>query len=210
MTDRATWFGSVGVCHALLLLVAVAMTGAAWAGDRETAQTAVPREAGGAPLASASAEQKVKGEAQEAEQEDPRWVVFVGGTAERSLQDGVNKYGPSLAVEAGLLDDELKLEWGVTRFPGGGFPEWKTNLTIKMPFDIAPHQELAIGIGPTWTHSSDPASRAASYGAEAVIDYLFWPTKHIGVFVAPSYGYSFDATHSRSVGITAGIALAIF
>jgi hypothetical protein len=154
---------------------------------------------------------QTEGSAHEGEAEsEPAWVVFGGGVAERSIQDATNKTGPSLAVETGILDNELKLEWGLASFHPNAAREWKTNVTVKLPFEIAERQELAVGLGPTWTHSNDPAGPSAAFGAEFVVEYLIWPTRHVGFYVAPSYGYSFDATHTRSAGVAAGLAFAIY
>jgi len=48
-------------------------------------------------------------------------------------------------------------------------------------------------------------------GAEAVLDFMFWPSrKHgFGCYLEPGYEYNFGRGHEQSVGISGGLLIAI-
>jgi hypothetical protein len=56
--------------------------------------------------------------------------------------------------------------------------------------------DTTLGFTPTW-------------GAEASIDFLFWRTKRMGLFLEPSYGVTFGNGTKTSVGLTGGIFFAL-
>jgi len=48
-------------------------------------------------------------------------------------------------------------------------------------------------------------------GAEAVLDFMFWPTtdRKYGWFLEPSYTYSLASGHEQSFGVSGGLLIPI-
>ena len=48
-------------------------------------------------------------------------------------------------------------------------------------------------------------------GAEAVLDFMFWPTadRKYGWFLEPTYSYSFSRGHEQSLGVSLGMLISI-
>jgi hypothetical protein len=68
------------------------------------------------------------------------------------------------------------------------------------------------GVGPEWIHARQFGMVTTnSIGAEAVADFMFWPSaKHrFGWYVEPSYDYSFGRGHEQSLGVSGGLLIAI-
>jgi hypothetical protein len=68
-----------------------------------------------------------------------------------------------------------------------------------------------FGVGPEWIHSRDFGVTANRVGAEAVLDFMFWPSpRHrFGWYLEPGYAYSFARGHEQSIGISGGLLIAI-
>ena len=43
------------------------------------------------------------------------------------------------------------------------------------------------------------------FGGEAVADFMFWPSRHVGLWVEPSYDLVFRDGLSHGVGSTGGV-----
>jgi hypothetical protein len=134
-------------------------------------------------------------------------VLELGGAGEWGLKDSTSQFGPTVAVEVTPVERRLELEFGVTAFRTHRATEWETDLLFKKPYTLSPTIEFMAGVGPTWSHSSRPEERANSFGAEFVVDFMFWPKDRWGWYIEPSYGYGFDRAHPRSVGLSAGLLL---
>ncbi|HEX4076585.1 MAG TPA: hypothetical protein VHX49_14380 [Candidatus Acidoferrales bacterium] len=67
------------------------------------------------------------------------------------------------------------------------------------------------GAGPEWIHTSVRGVTTNSAGAEAALDFMFWPlAKHrFGWYLEPAYDYSFGRGHEQSAGISGGLLIAI-
>jgi hypothetical protein len=50
-----------------------------------------------------------------------------------------------------------------------------------------------------------------SVGAEAVLDFMFWPSRRhrFGWYLEPGYEYNFGRGHEQSIGISGGLLIAI-
>ena len=68
-----------------------------------------------------------------------------------------------------------------------------------------------LGAGPEWVHSRSFGITNNSASAEAVVDVMFWRSaKHrFGFYVEPSYEYNFARGHEQSLGVNAGLLIAI-
>jgi hypothetical protein len=146
-----------------------------------------------------------------AEDKEPLAVVEFGAAAEWGLSGGGgSSFGPTAAVEFTPIPHWLEIETGVSPMFGRGRTEWDTDFVFKKPFDLSPKVEFEPGIGPVWMHTPGRAT-TDGIGAEAVADFMFWPTpdRKYGWFLEPSYTYSFGAGHEQSFGLSVGLLIAI-
>jgi hypothetical protein len=144
-----------------------------------------------------------------AEDKEPLAVVELGAAAEWSLNGGGSSFGPVAAVEFTPIRNWLEIETGVSPMFGRR-TEWDTDFVFKKPFDLSPKVEFEPGIGPVWMHTPGGAT-TDGIGAEAVADFMFWPTQErkYGWFLEPSYTYSFSSGHEQSFGVSVGLLIAI-
>lgn len=64
-----------------------------------------------------------------------------------------------------------------------------------------------IGAGPEFVHASGPAGRDF-WGGEAVLDFMFWPTKNVGWYAEPGYEITFRAgARQHGCGIAVGLLI---
>ncbi|HLY17326.1 MAG TPA: hypothetical protein VKR61_08880 [Bryobacteraceae bacterium] len=142
----------------------------------------------------------------QADDQEPAAIVELGGAAGWNLKGGAASLGPSLAVEVTPIENRLELEAGITPLFRRHATEWDVDLLFKKPWTLSPKVEFMAGIGPEWIHST-----TNSLGGEVVLDFMFWPSakRRFGWYVEPGYEYSFGPGHERSVGVSAGLLIAI-
>jgi hypothetical protein len=142
---------------------------------------------------------------------EPVAVVELGGASSWNLNGGGSSFGANLAVEVTPIENWLELEAGVTPLFARHSTEWDTDLLFKKPWTLSKKAEFMVGIGPEWVHTRQYGLTTNSLAAEAILDFMFWPSaKHrFGWYLEPGYDYSFGRRHERSVGITAGLLIAI-
>ena len=68
-------------------------------------------------------------------------------------------------------------------------------------------KEVPFGLGPTWSHMTQATQRPSAWGAEAVLDFFFWRSKHFGWYVEPTYGIALGNNNHKSMSLTGGIFL---
>jgi hypothetical protein len=143
----------------------------------------------------------------EEKDKEPTAILEIGGAGERSFPDDDRRFGPSVAVEFNIIKDWLEIEAGVSRLYSGRSGEWNTDLLFKKPFTLSDKVEFMIGIGPSWSFTSEGTKVAAEFA----LDFMFWPTRDrkFGWFIEPTYSYSFSAGHEKSVGASFGLLVAI-
>jgi hypothetical protein len=148
--------------------------------------------------------------AQSADKE-PAAVVELGGAAGWSLKDAGSSFGPAVAVEVTPIENWLELEAGVAPLFGRHSTEWDTDLLFKKPWTLSRKAEFMFGAGPEWIRTSANGVTTNSVGGEVALDFMFWPSaKHrFGWYLEPSYDYDFGRGHEQSVGVTAGLLIAI-
>jgi len=148
--------------------------------------------------------------AQSADKE-PVAIAELGGAAAWSVTDGSSSFGPTLAVEVTPIENWLELEAGVTTLFAAHSTEWDIDLLFKKPWTLSPKAEFMVGLGPEWIHTRQAGSTTNSLGGEAVLDFMYWPSrKHkYGWYVEPGFDYNFGHAHERSVGISGGLLIAI-
>ena len=137
------------------------------------------------------------------EDDDHRGAVLeIGAAAERGLGDNSTSFGPSVAVEVTPIEHWLEIEAGITSLRSKDGTEWETDLVFKKPFQLSKNAEFMVGVGPQW-------SSASSFGAVAVVDFMFWTTPQYGWFVEPSYSYAFNRGHDRNLALNVGLLFAL-
>lgn len=142
---------------------------------------------------------------------EPSAIIELGGAASRNLKGAGTSFGPDFAVEFTPIEKWLEIEAGVTPLFGRGATEWDADLLFKKPWTLSKKVEFMVGIGPAWVHSRQSGAAANSVSGEAVLDFMFWPSRkrRLGWFVEPGYEYNFGRGHEKSVGLSAGILIAL-
>ena len=144
-----------------------------------------------------------------AEEKEPFAVIELGAATERSIQDGSYSAGPSASVEFPVFKDWLEIETGISPLFRPGQTEWQADLLFKKPFTINEHVEFMVGAGPQLSYAT--AGGGTKIASEVALEWMIWPTKDrkFGWFVEPTYSYSFSRGHEQSIGMTAGLTIAI-
>jgi len=142
---------------------------------------------------------------------EPAAIVELGGSGSRSLKGGGSSYGADVAVEVTPIENWLELEAGVTPLFTRHSTEWDIDFLFKKPWTLSKKAEFMFGVGPEWVHTRQYGVRTNSIAAEAVLDFMFWPSgKHrFGWYLEPGYEFAFGRGHERSVGISGGLLIAI-
>jgi hypothetical protein len=153
---------------------------------------------------------KVFGQVDEKEKE-PAAILEIGGAGEWALTHGTPGYGPNVAVEVTPIKEWLEIEAGVTPFFSRGQTEWDTDLLFKKPCTLSKAAEFMFGAGPEWAHTARGGNSTNSLGAEAALDFMFWPwpKRRFGWYLEPSYGYDFGSGHEQSMSVSVGLLIAI-
>lgn len=145
-----------------------------------------------------------------AEETEPAAIVEIGVAGQWGLHGG-SSYGPNLGAETTPIPGILELEAGVTPYFSRGQTEWDSDFLFKKPFDLSPSLEFMAGVGPEWDHIVRHGVITDTVGAEAALDFMYWPTRDrkLGIYLEPTYGYSFGRDHEQSISIGAGLLIPI-
>jgi hypothetical protein len=147
----------------------------------------------------------------QAEDREPVAILELGGAAGGNLKDDKPSFGPNFAVEITPIKNWLEIEAGVTPAFRRHSTEWGTDLLFKKPWTLSKTVEFMFGVGPEWVHAREYGVTTNSLSGEAVLDFMFWPSKKrkFGWYLEPGYEYSFAGGHEKSVNISAGLLIAI-
>lgn len=116
------------------------------------------------------------------------WILGVGGAAEVELGDGSFHPGANLMFEWDAVEDWLELEVGASVLAASGGVEVPIDLLVKRPFRLARWAEVMVGLGPEVVYVAAGAFHATYIGAEAAVDFMFWPWgRRVGLWVEPAY-----------------------
>lgn len=142
---------------------------------------------------------------------EPAAILEVGGAASFDVKGGGSSFGADLAAEITPIEDWLELEGGTTPVFRRHSREWDTDLLFKKPWTLSRKVEFMVGAGPEWVHTTSNGVTTNSFAGEFVLDFMFWPSakRRFGWYVEPGYDYGFGRTHERSVGVSAGLLIAI-
>src|SRR5579862_6106967 len=147
----------------------------------------------------------------QSEDKDPVAVAELGGAANWSVTEGGSSFGPTIAVEVTPIENWLELELGVTPLFTRHSTEWDADILFKKPWTLSKKTEFMVGIGPEWIHATKHGATTNSVSGEAVLDFMFWPSKkrRFGWYLEPGYEYNFGRGHEQSLGISGGLLIAI-
>ena len=132
-------------------------------------------------------------------------VVGVGGAVEEELTGGSVHSGANIFLEYKAIDHWLELELGVSVLPADGGHEVPIDFLFKKPFQLTRRLEVMLGFGPEVVNVSGTENSGTFFGGEAVADFMFWPSRHVGLWVEPSYDFVFHDGLSHGVGSTGGV-----
>jgi hypothetical protein len=144
-------------------------------------------------------------------EKEPAAVVELGVAPGWNLKGGEPSIGPTVAVEITPIENWLELEAGVTPTFAHHSTEWDTDLLFKKPWTLSKKAAFMFGVGPVWVHARENGMTTNSVGAEAVLDFMFWPSRRhrFGWYLEPGYEYNFGRGHEQSIGISGGLLIAI-
>jgi hypothetical protein len=146
---------------------------------------------------------------------EPTAILELGGAASWNLPGGASSFGPDFAAEVTPIENWLEIEAGVTPLFTRHSTEVDTDLLFKKPGLLkgwlSEKVEFMAGIGPEWVHIRAYGANTNSLAAEAALDFMFWPSakRRFGWYLEPAYDYGFGRGHEQSIGITAGLLIAI-
>ncbi len=143
---------------------------------------------------------------------DPVAIVELGGATDWNVKGGAASFGPDFAVEVTPIENSLELEAGTTPlFTYRRLTEWDTDLLFKKPWTISRKAEFMLGAGPEWVHARENGTSSNSVAAEVAGDFMFWPNgRHkFGWYLEPAYDYDFGRGHEQSIGMSAGLLIAV-
>ncbi len=146
-----------------------------------------------------------RAKAQDAKETDHRVVLEAGAAGQRDVRGGPASWGGSLAAELTPVEGGLEYEVGLTAVSGSGDHEVSVDLLGMKSWDLARKVELMVGLGPevAW-HGG-----ATALNAEGIVHLMWWPRPKVGLFVEPGFSYGLGRDGERSLGITAGLLLAL-
>ena len=142
---------------------------------------------------------------------EPIAVVEFGGAASRDLRGSGQSFGYSVAVEVTPIEDWLELELGVSPTFGSHIRARDIDLLFKKPWTFSSKLEFMFGVGAAWTHTSTDGAITNTASGEVALDFMFWPSaRHrFGWYLEPAYEYGLSQEHQQSVGMSAGLLIAI-
>jgi hypothetical protein len=149
--------------------------------------------------------------AQVVDEKEPAAIVEVGGAPGWSISGGGASFSPTVGVEVTPIENWLELEAGVTPTFRRHSTEWDVDFLFKKPWTLSKKVEFMLGVGPEWINTRKNGVTTNAVGGEVALDFMFWPTaKHrFGWYLEPGFDRSFGRGHEQSVGISAGLLIAI-
>jgi hypothetical protein len=132
--------------------------------------------------------------------------IELGAAVERSITQKTLASGVTVAANLTAIEDLLEIEVGATWLNSSGHTEFDGDVLLKKPFRLSSTTELEIGLGPQVGRILRGNDRGNSVGMDFAVELESWPTKSIGWFVGPDYGYGIGKNRGeRSVGVSGGI-----
>ena len=108
-------------------------------------------------------------------------------------------------VEWEAIDNWLELELGVAALAAEGGVEVPMDLLIKKPFRLARRVELMVGLGPELVLYRRTPKDGEFFALEVAADFMFWPSRHVGLWIEPSYELTVRNGLEHSIASTGGV-----
>jgi len=142
---------------------------------------------------------------------DPTAIVELGAATSWDVKGGAATFAPDFAVETTPIENWLELELGTSPFVTRKSTEWDTDLLFKKPWPLSSKAEFMFGVGPEWVHLKQNGTATNYIAGEVAGDFMFWPArKHkFGWYLEPAFDHGFGRGHENSVGMSAGLLIAI-
>lgn len=134
-------------------------------------------------------------------------IVGVGGAVELELRGASLHPGGNLMVEWDAIENWLEFEVEASVLSADGGIDVPVGLLIKKPFRLTRWAEFMIGVGPEVVRVSNRTTKATYGGAQLALDFIFWPSQHVGLWIEPSYDLIFGDVVSQGIGSTGGLLL---
>ena len=148
---------------------------------------------------------------QQVPEKEPLAILEFGAATNWNVSGGGATFAPNFAVETTPIENWLEIEAGVSPFITRNSTEWDLDLLFKKPWTLSRKAEFMLGVGPEWVNLRQNGTTRNSISGEVAGDFMFWPArKHrFGWFLEPAYDRNFDHGHQQSVGVSAGLLIAI-
>jgi hypothetical protein len=142
---------------------------------------------------------------------EPAAILELGAAANRNLSDRESSFGPNFAVEFTPVPKWLEIEAGVTPLLTRTSTEWDVDVLFKKPWDVSKKLDLMVGVGPSWIRTRQNGATVTAVAGVFVVDFMYWPStrRRFGWYVEPTYEYTWGRRHESSIGISAGLLIAI-
>lgn len=146
-----------------------------------------------------------------AKEPEPTAILELGAASSSSFTDGGSSFGPNFAVEFAPIEKWLEIEAGVTPLFTRTSTEWDLDLLFKKPWDLSKKLDFMVGVGPSWIRTKKNGITTNAVAGVFVLDFMYWPSvrRQFGWYIEPSYEYTFGRAHEQSIGISAGLLIAI-
>jgi hypothetical protein len=145
-----------------------------------------------------------------AQEPEPSAIVEIGAASETEIRGGTG-FGPSFSVETTPIEDVLEIEAGISPLFSPGQREWDADFLFKKPYTLSDTVEFMAGVGPSWSHTISGGRTTDTFGAEAALDFMFWPWqgRKFGWYMEPSYGFNFGHGHEQTLSMSIGLLIPI-
>jgi hypothetical protein len=134
-----------------------------------------------------------------------RVVIGAGGAFEVDVPSGSVQGGGNVFVEVVAIEHWLELELGISALAAEGGVEVPIDLLFKKPFTLAPRIELMVGVGPELIVYRDTPRDGEFFGVEVALDFMFWPSRHVGFWIEPAYDLVLRSGVEHALGSTGGV-----
>jgi hypothetical protein len=140
---------------------------------------------------------------------DHSLVLEIGLAGKWDLHGPRSGFGSTIAIDATLIEHWLQLEGGANVLQVSGHTELGFDLLFKKPYLLSRTMQFMIGLGPQLVDIFDGNGRGMSYGAEVVLDFMYWPTTNVGWYAGPRYSSTFGVRSAQAWGATSGILIGV-
>jgi hypothetical protein len=132
-------------------------------------------------------------------------ILGVGGAGELELGEGSFHPGANIFVEYEAIEKWLELELGASVLSAEGGVDVPIDLLLKKPFRLSRGVEFMVGVGPEIVNIRGTGKGGTFGGIEFALDFMFWPSQRVGLWLEPSYDIVFRSGTSHGVGSTGGV-----